>query len=64
MKPTLPKGTVTVRSFLFLPVMSVNPLMENFPFAPSVDVNKKQSGGDFLKEVCFCNHQCSAAAEM
>lgn len=62
MKPTLPKGTVTVS---FFPTSDVcYPLMENFPFAPSVDVNKKQSGGDFLKKVCFCNHQCSAAAEM
>lgn len=43
----------------FLPVMSLHPLMENVPFASLVDVNRKGSGGDFLEEVCFCNHQSS-----
>lgn len=43
----------------FLPSMSLHPMLDNVPFAPLVDVNRKKSGGDFLKEVCFCNHQSS-----
>lgn len=44
---------------LFLPVMFLHPQLEKVPFAPLVDVNRKSSGGDFLEEVCFCNHKSS-----